>query len=48
MLAGSLLLVGKFILDSDVAVYGVVALLVAASVWNAWPKIGRVDHETQD
>jgi hypothetical protein len=37
LLAGVLLLAGKFALDSDVAVYGAIALLVAASVWNAWP-----------
>src|SRR5947209_7392655 len=29
---------GKFVVDSDVAVYGSIAVLVGASLWNAWPK----------
>lgn len=28
---------GKFVLASDVATYGGIVLLLAASVWNAWP-----------
>jgi hypothetical protein len=32
------LVVGKFVVDSDVAVYGSIAALVGASLWNAWPK----------
>jgi hypothetical protein len=32
------LVVGKFVMDSDVAVYGCIAALVAASVRNSWPK----------
>ncbi len=36
--ASAMLLVGKFSFDSDTAVYTGVALLVAASVWNAWPR----------
>ena len=35
--AAVLLLVGKFALDSGVAVYAAVAALVGASLWNAWP-----------
>ena len=35
--ASAMVLVGKFLFDSDIAVYAGVALLVAASVWNAWP-----------
>lgn len=31
-------LVGKFVFESDAAMYGGIGLLVAASVWNAWPK----------
>lgn len=31
------LLVGKFVLESPVAIYGGIALLVAASLWNSWP-----------
>jgi hypothetical protein len=37
VLAGALLLVGKFVMESDAVVYSSVAFLVAASVWNAWP-----------
>lgn len=36
--AGVVVLVGKFVFDSDAALYGGIGLLVAASVWNAWPK----------
>jgi hypothetical protein len=31
------LFVGKFVVDSNVAVYGGIAALVCASIWNAWP-----------
>lgn len=31
------LVVGKFIVISDVAVYSGIAVLVGASFWNAWP-----------
>lgn len=31
-------LIGKFVLDSDPAMYGGIGFLVTASVWNAWPK----------
>ena len=38
-IAGSVILVaGKFALDRDLIMYGGIALLVAASVWNAWPR----------
>lgn len=36
--ASALVLVGKFLFDSDLAVYAGIALLVGASMWNAWPK----------
>lgn len=36
--AAVLLVAGKFILDSNVAVYGTVVALFGASVWNSWPK----------
>lgn len=36
--SASVMLVGKFTLDSDAALYGGIALLVAASVWNVWPR----------
>lgn len=40
-LAAMIVLIGKFRLDSDVALYAGVALLVGASLWNAWPKAVR-------
>ncbi len=36
-LAAALLLLGDFALESAVAVYGGIGILIAASVWNAWP-----------
>ena len=38
ILAAVLLLVGKFVLDRHVLVYGGVAGLIGASLWNSWPK----------
>ena len=38
VLAAALLLVGKFLFASDLASYGGAALLVAAVIWNAWPR----------
>jgi hypothetical protein len=32
------ILTGRFALDSEVAVYGGVGALIAASTWNAWPR----------
>jgi len=37
-LAATVILVGKFVLEVEVAVYIGTPLLVAASLWNAWPK----------
>lgn len=36
--AASAVLVGKFVFDSNTAMYGGIGLLIAASLWNAWPK----------
>lgn len=36
--ASAVVLVGKFFFDSDLAVYIGIALLVGASMWNAWPR----------
>jgi mercuric ion transport protein len=36
--AAALVLLGKFSLESSAAVYGGLALLIAASVWNSWPR----------
>jgi hypothetical protein len=35
--AAVLLVVGKFIVTSDLAVWAGVAALIGASLWNAWP-----------
>jgi mercuric ion transport protein len=40
-LAAMIVLIGKFWLDSDTALYAGIALLVGASLWNAWPKAVR-------
>lgn len=41
--AAVVVLIGKFAFESDAAMYGGIGLLVAASVWNAWPKINSSD-----
>jgi mercuric ion transport protein len=38
LLAAILIIVGKFVFVSNLAVYGGVALLVSASLWNSWPR----------
>jgi hypothetical protein len=35
--AALIIIFGKFLFDSEVALYGGVVLLAAASIWNAWP-----------
>lgn len=43
-LAGSVvLLAGKFAYDSDTAMYAGIAVLVAASLWNTWPRARTID-----
>ncbi len=37
LIAASVVLLGKFAMGSEVVMYTGIALLVAASVWNAWP-----------
>jgi hypothetical protein len=32
------LVVGKFVVESNFAVYGGIAALLGASLWNSWPK----------
>ena len=32
------LVTGKFVMDSNLAVYASIAALVSSSLWNAWPK----------
>jgi hypothetical protein len=38
LLAAAMILVGKFYFDAEPATYAGVGLLVAASVWNSWPR----------
>lgn len=38
VLAATVVLVGKFLFESDPAMYAGIALLVAASLWNSWPQ----------
>jgi hypothetical protein len=40
--AALLVVLGKFVLDSNVLLYGGIAALVAASLWNSWPTSGPV------
>ncbi len=37
LVAGSAVLLGKFVLESNLIVYSALGLLVIASLWNAWP-----------
>ncbi len=43
VLGAIFVVVGKFVLLSDPAMYGGIALLVAASFWNSWPRKGAAD-----
>jgi mercuric ion transport protein len=38
LLEAAMVIVGKFVFDSDMAFYSGAAFLVCASFWNAWPK----------
>lgn len=38
LVAATGVVIGKFVLDSDAAMYAGVALLVGAAFWNSWPK----------
>jgi len=38
LVASAVVLLGKFALDSDAAMFAGVGLLVAASLWNTWPR----------
>jgi mercuric ion transport protein len=37
LVAGSAVLLGKFVWDSNLTMYSALGLLVIASLWNAWP-----------
>ena len=41
LVAAAVVIIGKFLFESDPAMYGGIALLVGASVWNTWPKHKR-------
>jgi hypothetical protein len=36
--AAGIVVIGKFLFDSDPAMYGGIVLLIGASIWNTWPK----------
>ncbi len=38
LIAAAVILVGKFYFDAPQATYAGVALLIAASIWNSWPR----------
>jgi mercuric ion transport protein len=38
LVAAVVVIVGKFLFESDPAMYGGIALLIGASVWNTWPR----------
>jgi hypothetical protein len=38
ILGATVVLVGKFVMAYDSAMYGGIALLVGASMWNSWPR----------
>jgi hypothetical protein len=41
------LVIGRFVVYSDPAVYGSVAVLIAASFWNSWPRAGAPSAPTE-
>ena len=45
ILSGVSVVVGKFSLESNAIIYMALAVLVTASVWNAWPHRNRVAPE---
>jgi len=44
IIAALLILSGKFYFEQSLMVYGGVSLLIAASIWNIWPKKGTCHH----
>lgn len=38
LVAAAVVIIGKFLSESDAAMYGGIALLIAASLWNTWQK----------
>lgn len=44
LVAGTLMVLGKFLFDNDPALYAGVGLLMAASLWNTWPRKTDTTH----
>jgi len=44
IVAASGVLIGKFVWESNPAMYGAVALLVSSSLWNTWPRRDKPDE----
>jgi len=42
VVGGGVLILGKFVLDSNLAVYGGLMGLIVASLWNSWPRSAPV------
>lgn len=38
LLGSGAILLGKFLLESEVLLYGGIVFLIGASIWNSWPK----------
>ncbi|MGH7969242.1 MAG: MerC family mercury resistance protein [Limisphaerales bacterium] len=45
ILGGTALLLGKFWIESDLLFYASLLTLVAASLWNTWPRISKRSHQ---
>ncbi len=45
IVAASVVLLGKFVWDSNPIMYGAVGLLVISSLWNTWPRRGTPKQE---
>ena len=45
LVAASGVVIGKFVLESNSTIYGSVGLLVAASLWNTWPRRDKPNRE---
>ena len=46
LVAGSAVLLGKFVWESNLTVYSALGLLVIASLWNAWPRAATPSEAT--
>lgn len=46
VVAAVVLLIGKFLMEPNAVVYGGIACLVVASVWNSWPARRAVPSES--